>query len=95
MSQVHLQPLNKIITVGKEKTLYQQLKHQQIPIASSCGGEAVCGKCIVKVLSGCDQLPAPNLLELNLIKKFKLSSEYRISCQLHVFSDIEIQTEYW
>lgn len=91
--KINLPQLNKVIDVEKDANLFRTLKEAQVPIASSCNGDGVCGKCIVNVITG--HLPSPNTLELSLIEKYNLDKGQRISCQCHVVSDIKITTGYW
>ena len=94
MPKVKIPQLNKVLNVDEEENLFLSLKAHHVPIASSCGGEAVCGKCIVRVKSS-SPLHSPNDLEAALISKLELNDNVRVSCQLAVHSDIEIETDYW
>lgn len=91
--RIELPQLNKTLDVEKGENLFKALKTNGAPIASSCNGDGVCGKCVVTVDQG--QLAAPNTLELTLIEKYKLTELQRISCQCAVTSDLKISTSYW
>lgn len=63
------------------KSLMDILLQAQVPVASSCHGEAVCGKCRLRVLTGADHLLPANEREIFLREKLKLANNERISCQ--------------
>ena len=67
----------------------------EVPVASSCHGDAVCAKCKVVVNHGLDQIASANVAEKFLAQKFQLKSNQRLSCQVLVEGDIEIDTGYW
>ena len=81
--------------VTKGSGLMQALLNQSIPVASSCHGEAVCGKCKIKILKGWENLSAIQELEKHLCERLKVPESFRISCQILVMGDIEIDTTYW
>ena len=66
-----------------------------IPVASSCHGEAVCGKCIVQVTKGAENLSPENDDEIFLKERLHLKTNIRVSCQAQVLGDIEIDATYW
>lgn len=65
------------------------------PVASSCNGDGICGKCRVIIVSGAENLSAINAREEILRTRLKIPTEYRISCQTQVLGDIQIDTLYW
>ena len=67
----------------------------EIPVASSCHGDAVCAKCRVTVSAGLSEIAPANEAEQFLAERFQLKSNQRISCQIVVESDMEIDTGYW
>lgn len=75
--------------------LREALIDNQVPVASSCSGEAVCGKCFIKILSGSESLSTPTTEELKLALKNNLSQDSRISCITFVNGNITIDTPYW
>ncbi|MEK6773397.1 MAG: 2Fe-2S iron-sulfur cluster-binding protein [Bdellovibrionota bacterium] len=75
--------------------LMQSLLDQQIPVASSCGGDGICGKCRIQIIAGQNQLPPPNETETFLAEINDLKKNERISCQTQVLNDIEVDTNYW
>lgn len=83
------------INVQEKSNLMKALLAAQIPVASSCHGDGVCCKCKVQVLSGNENLSAPNQTELFLKEKFNLKPSERVSCQVEVLGPVSIDTTYW
>lgn len=73
----------------------QALMDNGMPVASSCGGEGVCCKCIVKVLDGRDRLSPIESTEADLREIHDLTRNERVSCQTKVLGDITVDTDYW
>lgn len=85
----------KKITVDVPANLMKALLDAQVPVASSCGGDGVCGKCKIEIISGVDHLSSPNETEIFLREKNNLPSGVRISCQTWVEGDVEVDAGYW
>ena len=74
------------IPVGSK--LMQGLADAELFIPSACGGGGTCGQCRVRVLSGGGAiLPT----ELSVINKRDAADHYRLSCQVAVKQDMEVQ----
>lgn len=83
------------VTVEAGANLMQALLDHQVPVASSCGGEGVCTKCLIKVIEGKENLSPPNETENDLREIHDFPKNERISCQTQVLGDITIDTTYW
>jgi len=68
--------------------LMQGLADANLFVPSACGGGGTCGQCKVRVLSGGGAiLPT----ETSLINKRDAADHYRLSCQVSVKQDMEVQ----
>lgn len=92
---IRLPQLNKTLRVSKGENLFHSLRNQQIALASSCKGDGICGKCVVQIIKGAENLSPITDLERKLHEKYQLKSDQRIACQCEVHGDIEIRTTYW
>lgn len=95
MPKIKFRKNQSTIEVQNSANLMKSLLNAGIPVASSCNGEGICGKCVIQVLSGQENLTGKNNLELNLIEKYKPAAHCRYSCQTHVIGDITIDAGYW
>jgi ferredoxin len=66
-----------------------------LPVASSCSAEAVCGKCVMKIHSGAENLNQPTEHERKLLLREKRTPSERISCMVLVQGDCTVSTSYW
>lgn len=84
------------LEVEDGSNLMRSLLSSGIPVASSCQGDGVCGKCALRVLAKTGVLPDRTPLEKELlIKANRDHAEYRISCQLQLTQDILVDADYW
>ena len=96
MPLIHFAKKNRAsLSVDHSANLMKSLLAHDLPVASSCHGEGVCAKCRVSVVQGADHLSPASELELHLIKKNNIPKGIRISCQVQVLGDVEIDTGYW
>lgn len=66
-----------------------------LPVASSCHGDGICGKCRIHIVSGSENLTKINPIEQIVRDRLRVPPEFRISCQTRVLGDITIDTSYW
>ena len=79
--RIILYPEKKTVEVEQNRPLLGALTAQGIYIKSSCGGKGNCSDCLVKIVSGEDNLSPPTFEELKLLGNvFHLTKE-RLSCQ--------------
>jgi 2Fe-2S ferredoxin len=64
-----------------------------LPVASSCRGDGVCGKCRIQVLSGA--VSPEGDLEKYLRERHSIPPGFRVSCQVSVLGDIVVDATYW
>lgn len=83
------------ITVPSGANLMKSLIEHGVSVASSCAGDAVCGKCWVYVVEGAENLSLSTDDEVHLKAIKDLPRNCRVSCQAEVLGDIIIDTPYW
>lgn len=89
----HLQ--QEPLEIQKEENLLFELLRAGLPVASSCYGEGICGKCKIQILSGMENISSESDLEKTLKLRNALSATERIACQIQILGDITIDTPYW
>lgn len=55
---------------------------------------ADCGICAVKVISGSENLSPKTAAEADFLQAMKADDDERLACQVRVFGDVEIETDY-
>ena len=94
---------SKLVATGTVKVLVNEERELDMPagvklmngladanlfVASACGGGGTCGQCKVRVLRGGGSvLPT----ETSLLNKREIDQHYRLSCQVSVKQDLEVQ----
>lgn len=77
----------KIIEINDGQTILDASLQAGIPHYHECGGKAKCSTCRVLVLTGVENLTAPNDKELRLKKILGFSDNIRLACQTSVTGD--------
>lgn len=75
---------NLVVMAGIKKFPFPHLRYE-------CG-MGKCAKCACRVLSGADQLPAPNWKEKKQLGE-RLDQGFRLACQLWIHQDIELRQD--
>ncbi len=83
------------IVVDSGTNLMHALRINGRPVASSCGGQGVCTKCVVTIIKGRENLSKQNDTEEHLREVHDIPKEGRVSCQTKVLGDIVADTDYW
>ena len=83
------------IEVAEGSLLMEALLKAGLPVASSCHGDGICGKCRIQIVGGAENLTKINEIEAIVRDRLKIPPEFRISCQSRVIGNILIDTSYW
>jgi ferredoxin len=90
-------PLGRTYRVREGGTLMRAAVRARVPIASSCGGEGVCGACRVRVVQGGENLsPAGDRERAVLDAQTPLGGpDERLACLAAVHGPVTVTTSYW
>ena len=83
------------LDVSVAANLMESLLAAGLPVASSCGGDGVCGKCRIEIVEGKEHLSAETELEKFLRERHSVPKGSRVSCQTEVLGDITVNASYW
>jgi len=90
MPKLTLHPSGQVLEINENLNVLDRLREEEIYVRSSCGGTGSCSDCMIKVLSGDDNLSAPPFEEIQLLGNvFHLTKE-RLACQLKISGDVTI-----
>lgn len=95
MPRVTLLPRKIIINAERNESIYDVVRRNGIPLGSSCGGDGVCDKCRVTIVSGAASLSKINEIEARLILEHGFEKNERVACQTKILGNITITTGYW
>jgi len=85
---VTIKPAGLSVTCKKGTSLAEVAREAGIPLLSSCGGNGICGRCRVRILSGSIHLPSAE--EIKHIPDADLSDGYRLACQVRIAGDTTV-----
>ena len=95
MPTVTLIPIQKEVEVPTDTLLFDAACRAGLPVASSCSSAAVCGKCVMQVVEGAENLSPPSEHEKKLLQRDKRQPSERISCMVRILGNCKISTTYW
>jgi len=86
----------KEICVYDDQSIFEALRESNQPIASSCLGVAVCGRCLVRVKSGIESLSPVDAVERRILLAEQADPDQRLACQSYVTAPgVVLSTDYW
>ncbi len=88
--KVTLRPEGRVVEIEEGTNLLVALREQDIYVKSSCGGHATCTDCIIKIVSGEDNLTPPPFEELKLLGNVFHITKERLACQTCVTGDVTV-----
>jgi ferredoxin len=96
MPRIRIANTGQIVETDLATSVLVTLQKNDVGIMTSCGGKARCGKCVVRVVGGKENLNKKNPGETTRLAAFgsggdsALSTEMRLACQTYVKGDVEI-----
>ena len=95
MPKITLPKKKLTIEAQQNSTLMRTLLAKDIPVASSCGGEGICGKCRLVVVEGEHNLSPIRDREREVLAVQKASANERLGCQARIVGDVTLDASYW
>ncbi len=83
------------IDIPEGIVLMEALLAHGIPVASSCKGDGICGKCRMRIIEGVEHLASKSAAEIAVLEKNQANVGERLSCQIQVLKDLKVDTGYW
>lgn len=90
---VHLslgKQIQKTVQIEEKTSLLEALKGKGYSLRSSCGGHASCSDCLIKVLSGEDNLNSPSFAEIQLLGNVFHITKERLACQTTLLGEVAL-----
>jgi uncharacterized 2Fe-2S/4Fe-4S cluster protein (DUF4445 family) len=85
---VDFEPVGRRVPCTAGDTLLEAAQRAGIVLNATCGGEGVCGRCIVRVIAG--EVTAPNLSEAAELGEEQTKHGWRLACQTEVQGDLRV-----
>lgn len=93
--RIRFLPSGRSVRVERGATLHDAVQRAGLPIASACGADGICGRCVVEVVRGSEQLPAESPAESDLKARNRVEARYRLACRVAPTDDATLTTPYW
>lgn len=93
--QVRFEPSGRTVRVVTGSSLLEAARRAGLPLASACGGGALCGRCGVQVLAGGRALPPEGEPESRARRMNRAPEGQRLACRALVSCDLTVTTTYW
>jgi ferredoxin len=88
-------PSQREVRVPIGTSLLEAARQAGLPVAQSCTGGAVCGRCGLRVLAGGDGLPPESAGERRAKQRNRIDGGLRLSCLLRLEQDLTVTAPYW
>jgi uncharacterized 2Fe-2S/4Fe-4S cluster protein (DUF4445 family) len=85
---VDFEPVGRRVPCQSGESVLEAAQRGGIVLNATCGGEGVCGRCIVQVIAG--QVSAPNLTEAAELGDEQLQHGWRLACQAEIQGDLRV-----
>src|ERR1700694_252995 len=86
--EVRYLPFDRTTRVPPGTTLFSAAHWIGLPIDSTCGGRATCGKCKVRVVEGTAEVTTA---DHRLLRKEEIDGGWRLSCQTRIYDDMKCE----
>ena len=88
-------PSGRCAVVAAGSKLADAVRRVGLPLASACGGDALCGRCGVTPIAGAQALSPEDAAEARAKRRNRITVGARLACRATVSSDVEVTASYW
>jgi adenylate cyclase len=93
--QVRFPAQGRSVRVPSGTLLIDAVRGADLPIASACRGDGLCGRCGVAILTGNGELGAETPEETRTKQRNRIDPCLRLACQIRVRADLSVTAPYW
>jgi len=91
MVSIYIKNNGKRIETVMVRSLLIALQINEVPIKTLCGGKAICGQCLVRILKGKQFLSPVQPREAKALERLGTEPDMRLACQTYAGKDIAIE----
>ena len=92
---VRFLPVDQSIQVPAGTTLLEAARQAGLPLASSCSGEGVCGRCGMRIVNQDPSLAPETESERRVKARNRVNDGLRLACRTGISANITVTTSYW
>ena len=93
--QVCFPTQGRSVRVPSGTTLIDAVRGANLPIASACRADGLCGRCGVAILAGADALGVESPEEIHSKQRNRIDPRLRLACRVRVCADVSVSAPYW
>ena len=93
--QVRFPTQGRSVCVPSGTLLIDAVRGANLPIASACRGDGLCGRCGVAILAGHGDVAAETAEETRSKERNRIDPHLRLACRLRVCADLSVAAPYW
>ena len=86
--EITIQPIGKKHVFNGKGSILAATQESGILLNATCGGEGICGRCVIQVISG--QVSPPNPTEESTLGSVRIDEGWRLACQVRALDDTVI-----
>jgi ferredoxin len=83
------------VRVPSGTLLIDAVRGANLPIASACRADGLCGRCGVAILAGHDGIDAETVEETRCKERNRIDPSLRLACRIRVCADLSVTAPYW
>jgi len=93
--QVRFPKQGRSVCVPSGTLLIDAVRTADLPIASACRGDGLCGRCGLAILAGEREVGAETPEESRSKERNRIDARLRLACRIRVCSDLSVTAPYW
>jgi ferredoxin len=83
------------VCVPSGTLLIDAVRSADLPIASACRADGLCGRCGVAILAGAGEVTAETPEESRSKERNRIDPRLRLACRIRVCADLSVAAPYW
>jgi uncharacterized 2Fe-2S/4Fe-4S cluster protein (DUF4445 family) len=93
--RIRFEPSRKSVRVPAGTSLLEAARRAELPVASACGADGVCGRCGLEILRGARSIASETESERHIKARNRVDAHLRLACRVSVSADLTVTAPYW
>ena len=91
--EVRFPTVGRSVRVPAGTALIDAVRGADLPIASACGGDGLCGRCGVEIKRG--SVDPETREETRAKQRNRIAPRLRLACRIRLDADVSVSAPYW
>ena len=93
--QVRFPTQGRSVSVPSGTLLIDAVRTANLPIASACRADGLCGRCGIAILAGAEEVAPETPDESRAKQRNRIDARLRLACRIRVCADVSVAAPYW